>query len=178
VPTTTDARERSQFFAARGAAFHSLGRESEAIAELRRTIELARSAGEPTYRLLTTLASAEERGGEVERALEAYRAAARQVPDSDRGWLFAVYPREVWISARMGDLTAAQATLNKLVQLEGESRGWPGIQPEPRASWQAGIATSRAAIAEARGDADRGSRVPRGRVTPVRRSSPRQERRP
>lgn len=151
-PQTTDPVSLARFFFDRGFALRQLGRESEALGDLKKALQAARAGRAPVYRILIELGHAEDNGGEIASALEYWREAEREIPESDNGRFFSLLGAMVWAEARMADLSSAEATLRRLIAIDGVSRRWVGVPPASRASWNAEIERSRAVIAEARGE--------------------------
>ncbi|GAB2181274.1 tetratricopeptide repeat protein [Denitratisoma sp. agr-D3] len=119
-PSGADNASLSQFYWKRGSAAAKIGRINQQIADLRKASELAKLAGADEYvRMLLELASAENSGGNLVRALTTAETALKTAPAGIKGLQLSIRQTLVMQYGLVGDFDAASVQLKEIEGLIG-----------------------------------------------------------
>jgi CHAT domain-containing protein len=159
APSKFSRLELARFYYARGNARSTLGRLQEATDDASKAWEAARAAGDPNLlgRVEQFAGLQYLLAGDPKKALEVFQGQLRTAEQKHaHGYLFGAVKHIIVILLQMGDITQAEAYLQRSVKLIHEARtsGLPAWRQNYAArgqSWEADVTTARAIIYEARG---------------------------
>jgi CHAT domain-containing protein len=159
VPSNASPVELAQFYNRRGNARSTLGRLHDAIDDANKALELGREAGDA--RLLGRLeqfAGLEFLlAGDPKEALEIFQEQVRTSEQKHaQGFLFGAVRHIVVILLQMGDMTQAEAYLQRSVKQINKARtsglpGWRKSYARLGQSWESDVEFARGIVFEARG---------------------------
>jgi CHAT domain-containing protein len=159
VPSNFSAAELANFYYKRGNARSTLGRLSDAIDDAKKALEFGSKAGDAHLlgRMQQFAGLQFLLAGDPKKALEIFQDQVRTAQQKGaKGYLFNAARHIVVILLQMGDLSQAQAYLQRSLNLIHEARtsgqpGWRKNYALKGQSWESDVAFARAIVFEARG---------------------------
>lgn len=150
-PAAADEAGLFSFYWQRGSAAAKVGRISQQIADLRKAAELGHSRpAEEFARLQLELASAENNGGNLIRAISATEAALKAVPANNRGMQLSIRQTLTMQYGMVGNFEAASAQLREVEGLIATLRNRPNYAFF-EADWNAKTERARGEVFKAQG---------------------------
>jgi CHAT domain-containing protein len=159
VPSNASPVELAQFYYQRGSARSTLGRLHDAIDDANKALAAGRQSGNARV-----LGQVEQfaglellLAGDPKKALEIYQEQVRTAEQKHaQGFLFGAVRHIVVILLQMGDMTQAEAYLQRSLKLIKEARtsglpGWRKNYARKGQSWESDVEFARGIVYEARG---------------------------